>query len=96
MPCANDQAASTVFELHAQNTKREAERDDVGNHYRPRIDQQTVHEPERYACREAAIHAQRDAAHITGTEGFEGLRNEAEGGEERGCIANELCSRHDE
>lgn len=81
---------SAVFDFHQQNSQAQAQGDAIGDDDRPSHEQHAIDEPERHPCGEGAVHAQRDAAHIAGAEGFDRLRDEATGGEQGGKGADEV------
>ena len=75
---------SAVAQLHQQNHQRQTGGDNVSKDDGPGLYQDAVNQPKRHAHREQAVHAQRNAAYITGAEGLPGLRHKAGGGQD-GC-----------
>lgn len=83
-----------VTQFHQEDAEREAHGDDVGNDDRPSHQQDAIDEPESHASCEAAVHGQRYAAYIFGAKGFDGLWQEAEGGEASGNSADDIRVVH--
>jgi hypothetical protein len=61
---------------------------------RPRAQHHAVDQPKRHATGKRAVHGQRNAAHVFGAEGFDGLRQETASRKKGGECANEINDIH--
>ena len=85
-----------IAQLHHQDGQRQHQRDGIGHHHRPGLQQPAVGQPQRHPGGEHAVHAQRDAAHVAGAEGQPGLGNKAGGGHAGGGKTDPFGQGHGE
>ena len=92
-PTGTVAALPTVFavhQLHTQNSQGQQQRDGVRHHNRPCAQQQAIHQPQRNARREDAVHPQRHPADIPGFKAQPGLRHKACSGQTGGDRAHQV------